>query len=362
MRNIGKKIGYALLWVALALIVVWAIGARRAHDEQQLVEKFEVVVSRNCEHILIDGTSLKEWIEAHDMSPEGEPISLLDIGALESFVATHSAVESVNVTSTYDGDVFVSVVQRNPIARLRLEGYDMYLTADGSLFPVSDGYSVRVPVVTGLYTPLFDNTYSGKMSSLVRDSLAKIDGRIDAIEEKKLPHLRQRQQNNERLNQAKNRKVKKSKFMSQRRYKLEVAENNRRREAIVASCTAKEQQISDVLAGLDAEQMALRLKQQQLRDVERDFAGLVEFITAVNGSEWWSSEFVQLVLSGGENGRMEITAIPRSGKFAIEFGKLENLGEKFNTLRLFYNEVLPNVGWDKHRVVSLKYDNQVVCR
>lgn len=57
----------------------------------------------------------------------------------------------------------------------------------------------------------------------------------------------------------------------------------------------------------------------------------------------------------------EVELIPRVGRFRIVLGSLDDFEEKLNKLRLFYDQAIPKVGWDKYSVIDLKYKNQIVC-
>ena len=60
------------------------------------------------------------------------------------------------------------------------------------------------------------------------------------------------------------------------------------------------------------------------------------------------------------DGQMEV--IPKIGGQTIRFGMVdENLPEKFDRLKIFYNEGLRKVGWDKYKTIDLRYKDQVVC-
>ena len=61
-----------------------------------------------------------------------------------------------------------------------------------------------------------------------------------------------------------------------------------------------------------------------------------------------------------ENGEMDL--IPKVSGHIIHFGKAEeNMVEKFDRLKIFYNEGLKKVGWNKYKAIDLRYMNQVVC-
>ena len=57
--------------------------------------------------------------------------------------------------------------------------------------------------------------------------------------------------------------------------------------------------------------------------------------------------------------------IPVVGKQRIVFGKASSVKEvedKFQRLKVFYQEAMPYEGWNKYKEISLKYEGQVVCR
>jgi cell division protein FtsQ len=61
------------------------------------------------------------------------------------------------------------------------------------------------------------------------------------------------------------------------------------------------------------------------------------------------------------NGKGEFELIPRVGAHIIEFGKAEDIEEKFEKLWILYNEGFYNTGWNQYDKISLKYKNQAVC-
>ena len=53
---------------------------------------------------------------------------------------------------------------------------------------------------------------------------------------------------------------------------------------------------------------------------------------------------------------------PKFGYHTIEFGRAdEAMKEKFEKLKIFYTQGLAKVGWDKYKIINLKYQGQVVC-
>jgi cell division protein FtsQ len=57
--------------------------------------------------------------------------------------------------------------------------------------------------------------------------------------------------------------------------------------------------------------------------------------------------------------------IPLLGDQKIIFGSAyseQEIKEKFDRLKVFYEEAMPYEGWDKYDEISVKYEGQIVCR
>ena len=53
---------------------------------------------------------------------------------------------------------------------------------------------------------------------------------------------------------------------------------------------------------------------------------------------------------------------PRSGRFAVLFGRLEDVERKFDKLLRFYRSGLSSIGWSEYRTIDIRYNDQVVCK
>jgi cell division protein FtsQ len=85
-----------------------------------------------------------------------------------------------------------------------------------------------------------------------------------------------------------------------------------------------------------------------------DVYRLADFITR---NDFWNSQIEQIYV----NNKYEFELIPRVGSHVIELGRVEDLEEKFENLRILYLRGFNNLGWNQYEKISLKYKNQVVC-
>ncbi|MDP2174838.1 MAG: cell division protein FtsQ [Bacteroidota bacterium] len=86
----------------------------------------------------------------------------------------------------------------------------------------------------------------------------------------------------------------------------------------------------------------------------RDLLSIALFCEA---NTFWKSQIEQLYVDN----YMDILLVPKIGGHIIVFGSVEDMEEKFNKLKVFYEKGLNNVGWDEYSKINLKYKGQVVA-
>lgn len=104
-------------------------------------------------------------------------------------------------------------------------------------------------------------------------------------------------------------------------------------------------------------------------ELERDFSwektitetaygeDMLDLLNYVQKDEFWRAQIAQIVIA--KDG--ELIMLPQVTKQEIQFGMPENLDVKFRKLKVFYEEILPNKGWNSYSLVNLKFKNQIVC-
>jgi cell division protein FtsQ len=70
----------------------------------------------------------------------------------------------------------------------------------------------------------------------------------------------------------------------------------------------------------------------------------------------WSAQIAQIYVDQDR----QIELIPRVGTNRILLGNADSLESKFNNLLTFYKKAMPQVGWDRYKIINIKYANQVV--
>lgn len=73
----------------------------------------------------------------------------LDLSRVEAMLEAHDMIESAEVFLSIEGKMGASITQRKPLARV-MDGMPFYLDRQGLKMPLSEHYSARVPLVTGV--------------------------------------------------------------------------------------------------------------------------------------------------------------------------------------------------------------------
>ncbi|MGM9760348.1 MAG: cell division protein FtsQ [Parabacteroides sp.] len=93
--------------------------------------------------------------------------------------------------------------------------------------------------------------------------------------------------------------------------------------------------------------------------IEKELAttDLYKFALFLQENDFWNDQVEQIFVHPDN----EVELIPRVGSQRIMMGTLEDFEEKLDKLRLFYEQAIPKVGWEKYDIINLKYKNQIVC-
>lgn len=93
--------------------------------------------------------------------------------------------------------------------------------------------------------------------------------------------------------------------------------------------------------------------------VEKSFAvrDLYKFALFLQHNAFWDAQVEQIHVLPGN--RVEL--VPRVGDHLIYLGKLDGFEQKLQRVRLFYENGLNKVGWNKYSRISVEFSNQVIC-
>lgn len=98
------------------------------------------------------------------------------------------------------------------------------------------------------------------------------------------------------------------------------------------------------------------LQRENIR-TDEEGRNLMNLLEKIASDAFWRAQVAQLNL----NGKNKITMLPQVGAQTIEFGTAENCEEKLKKLRIFYKEILPQMGWNRYKRVNVEYAGQLIA-
>ncbi len=84
---------------------------------------------------------------------------------------------------------------------------------------------------------------------------------------------------------------------------------------------------------------------------------IYNFARYVSGDDFWNAQIAQVYVDSSN----DIELIPRVGSQVILLGSLDDYEKKLEKLKLFYEKALPAEGWNKYKMINLKYSKQIIC-
>lgn len=85
---------------------------------------------------------------------------------------------------------------------------------------------------------------------------------------------------------------------------------------------------------------------------------LVPIGKLLQNDSFWNDQIVQIHVD--RQGNLEL--VPRVGDHLVYMGSPSGFRRKLNHLKIFYEKVLNKVGWNKYSLISLEFDNQIICK
>ena len=85
---------------------------------------------------------------------------------------------------------------------------------------------------------------------------------------------------------------------------------------------------------------------------------MLPFVQYIKKNDFWNAQIKQIHVE--KDG--DVLLSPLVGDQIIELGSLDDYAGKLRRMKAFYEQVLVKNNWDKYKVISLKYSNQVIAK
>lgn len=127
---------------------IFLAGFSHKRHQSRKIEAIDVKYVQN-QQIFIDEATVNKLLIQNKVPVKNIPIDKLDLNLIEKQVESHPMVENAEVYVDIQSHLHADIRQRKPLARV-LGKDQYYIDSKGVKMPLSEHYSARVPIVTGL--------------------------------------------------------------------------------------------------------------------------------------------------------------------------------------------------------------------
>lgn len=142
------------LKITAALAVLFFFIAFSERKQGTVSVKDIIIKVENAnENQFLDEKDIVKLMQLDEENLKGASLDRLNLKDIEKRIKAHRFVEDAELYSDLKGNLVVKAILRRPIARIvRSENSDGYIAEDGTIMPVSDKFTTRVVLVSGLFT------------------------------------------------------------------------------------------------------------------------------------------------------------------------------------------------------------------
>ncbi|TXB63976.1 hypothetical protein FRY74_12040 [Vicingus serpentipes] len=167
-----NKILQIILWIItiVAIVVVLSFVNKSQKSRVFDAEQVRVNIDYETENRFVDEDGVKSYV-FNVKDTTNKLLGDFDVLNIEQKISGNSAIKDAQVYKTIDGKIIVNVKQRRPIARVFTRNESYYIDEYGSLMPLSNNYTSRVVVISGILNEPFASRYKFNYQNLP-DSLS----------------------------------------------------------------------------------------------------------------------------------------------------------------------------------------------
>lgn len=146
--TVSKKITKYLFNLLLWSVILFLYAFSNSKNALKKIQKIEIqFISK--EPYFLSKSVVNELLMQDDQRSQKRTKHSIDLHELEQKVSENPYVEKASLYITLDGTLHSLIKPRQPIARVLENTSSYYIDSHGLKLPLSENYSVKVPLVTG---------------------------------------------------------------------------------------------------------------------------------------------------------------------------------------------------------------------
>lgn len=162
-----KKVLVFSMWIIMSIGLLVTLGFVNHVQKELKCKNVFISFNENVQHDFIDEQEISELIKSKEKLI-GNHLGAINTTLLEKIIMSNPFVQKAEVYSSVDGNINVSVTQRNPLVRIiTMHDEQFYIDDRGDFMPVSNKYSPPVLVANGY---IFDRYTEQKINFVVTNN------------------------------------------------------------------------------------------------------------------------------------------------------------------------------------------------
>jgi cell division protein FtsQ len=172
-----KRINYRKIFTALAWIFVLggffsSLGFVSGREENIVAKSLDIRIDNNDDNTFITEKEIAEFFTDRDKPVLSKQYSHISIPDIERMLNAHPAIENAEISADLNGELNVSITQREPVLRvINKNGESYYIDSRSRIMPLNDNYSARVLVANGELFEPFARRYQFTVDQIAKNKL-----------------------------------------------------------------------------------------------------------------------------------------------------------------------------------------------
>ena len=169
-------------WTLVLVALVLSLGFVSRSEKEVLTDKLDIAILNNEENLFLSEGDVSAYLTERYEALEGRKLSAIDLPRVEQLLNEHPAVENAEVAGSYNGEIHITVAQRNPILRvMNRDGESYYLDDRSRLMPLSEKYTAQVMVANGYLFEPYDRRYVYPVEQMAKSKTFRDFSKLDDL-------------------------------------------------------------------------------------------------------------------------------------------------------------------------------------
>ena len=159
-----------------------SMGFVNKEQGAQLCTRMNVTVDQTDDLYFLDKLDVEQLIRDRGDSIKGQPQASVNVTEIEKALNSHADIQNAEVYMTINGELKVEVKQRKPVVRVvNPDGDSYYIDDEGMLMPLSDKYTAKVLIASGMINEPYVKRYRRSIKDIGKDSLLNALSMLDEV-------------------------------------------------------------------------------------------------------------------------------------------------------------------------------------